>query len=759
MHVGYVGNFRHSFCTEVHVKCSLEELGHRVTPLQEDGVNWVALPRLARSRRFDLLLWTRTWSTDGRRALTALAEIQRHGIHTASFHLDRWWGLDREYQVMSEPFFRTELVVTADGGHEFEWGRVGVNHRWLPPGVFGAECVQRAPRPDRFPHDIVFVGSHPYPHKEWAQHRTAMIERIERRYRGRFKVWPERGRPLRGEELGILYASAKIVLGDSCLAGSQERYWSDRIPETLGRGGFLIHPDVRGLDEWYRNGVELVTYPLDDLDTLEALVEHYLNHEDERRAIAEQGRATTLARDTYVHRMSTLLEWVTNPEKETAIVTFPPAPASITTSPPSRPRVDLTGKPSRSKPPSERATGCDDCARVPSVSCVVCGGTLDHVLCLGNAPVANRLRDSEDEPVERFPLHVARCSECTTVQLVSRPPAETLFGVDYPYRSSQSRTMLASAAHLAEYLTRSLSLGADDVVMEVGSNDGYLLRHYMRRGVQVLGFDPAESAAADAQQIGVTTETVFFDRKLGAAHAGEASIVHANNVLAHVDDPDDIVAGIAEMLRPDGLLVVETPWLAALIDAGAFDTIYHEHRFYWSADALARLLSRHNLHVVHIEHLHDLHGGTLRVFARKGSGWSLELWHTLSLEQAAGLADRHWGERFEIIHRGQVEQLRRWWEGMEPIAGYGAAAKATVLLHVLDVRGPLWVVDSTPAKQGKWTPCGSLVLPPIELERRMPPDCVIFPWNFAREIAGKAQPYVEAGGRLWTLIPRVERVA
>lgn len=404
---------------------------------------------------------------------------------------------------------------------------------------------------------------------------------------------------------------------------------------------------------------------------------------------------------------------------------------------------------------------CDDCPAVEAgeATCAICGAVLADVLCLGHAPIANQLRDHDTDPILTHACHVAACSLCTTVQLVSRPSAAVLFDDSYPYRSSQSLTMVRSAATLARYMTQALNLGGGDRVFEIGSNDGYLLRHYLRDGVAVHGFDPAVGAAEDARLVGVDTTCVHFDSEVGRAFEGKARVVHAHNVLAHVDDPDDVVAGIARLLTFDGVAVIETPWLAALLDAGAFDTIYHEHRFYWSVRSLAALLARHGLSVMGIEHLPDLHGGSVRLFASKVDGWSIDVAHTLAGERLAGLDQPSaWARRFAIIHRGQVETLRRWFEQVDPVAGYGAAAKAAVLLHVLDVAGPRWVVDSTPAKQGKWTPSGALVLPPDALDERVPGDCVVFPWNFADEIAGKAQRYVASGGRLWALMPNVRRL-
>lgn len=795
MIVAYVGNFRHSWCTEIHVKASLEALGHRVVPLQEDQSSWATIPRVVKRQRCDMLLWTRTWGGDNAAADRGLQQLRDAGVPSVSFHLDRWWGLERQYQLDEEAFFRTDLVVTAERGRDEDWASKNITHRWLPPGVFHAECEPVEPDHDRFPHDVVFVGSHPYPHPGWEPARTAMLQSVEQLVGDRLGVWPQNGKPLRGRDLQTLFASATIVIGDSCLMGDVTHYWSDRIPETLGRGGFLIHPAVEGLSDWYRDGVDLVTYPLGDYGTLVNLVADFLSADRARDDIAAHGRQTVLDRDTYVHRMTTVLAWVedlkagrplsmiegfvpfaslTTPAVERELLTIPDE--LLATADPNDPRtlepIILRGPAdviSKAQWRSAAALGapdvsCDDCARIGELRCAICEHELRDVLCLGDAPIANKLRASADEPVERHPLHVVQCTSCGTVQLSSRPPAETLFDGAYPYRSSQSRTMLASASRLAQYVTTALSLSRDDLVLEVGSNDGYLLKHYQRLGSRVLGYDPAREAAFDATDIGVHTIVEFFDRKAGEQLRSQAMVVHANNVLAHVDDPNDLMAGMAAALRPEGVLVIETPWLMPMIDDGAFDTIYHEHRFYWSAHALDQLFTRHDLNVVGVEQHRQLHGGTLRVFAQHWSApqtGCIDWRYLLEQEKRAGITDGGWADRYVTIHRGQVEKLRRWWQGITPAAGYGAAAKGSVMMHVLGdgCRAPLWVVDSTLAKQGKYTPAGSLVLPPEELAARMPSDCVIFPWNFAEEIARRAAQYVEQGGRLWSLIPDVQRVA
>lgn len=314
--VAYVGNFAHSFCTERHIELALGSLGFRTLRLQESRTNWGHVRRQVTRARARALLWTRTWDVNRNAARQALAHLRDDGVPTVSFHLDRWWGLDREYQIATEPFFRTDVVFTADGG-DHDWAAAGVNHRWLPPGVSASDCVPARPDPSAWPQAVVFVGSYPYPHAAWAPYREQVIVTARRAAGSHgFEVLPGRdpdGRPrpaVREGRLRSLYATARIVVGDSCLAGGAVRYWSDRIPETLGRGGFLIHPEVEGLDDWYRNGVHLVTYPLGDFDALGDLIAYWLRpaQDDERRAIAAAGRELVLGRDTYTHRMSTVLE-------------------------------------------------------------------------------------------------------------------------------------------------------------------------------------------------------------------------------------------------------------------------------------------------------------------------------------------------------------------------------------------------------------------------------------------------------------------
>jgi SAM-dependent methyltransferase len=392
---------------------------------------------------------------------------------------------------------------------------------------------------------------------------------------------------------------------------------------------------------------------------------------------------------------------------------------------------------------------CEDCGA--SWVCGACGsGRMESVVCLGDQPLANGLLDDPGEVSVCYPLHMVVCAACLAVQLTRQVPPAVMFGA-YPYFSSQSTTMVDSARALARRLIGERDLGQKDVVLEVGSNDGYLLRWYAEAGIEAVGVDPARECAAVAAEAGVRTVVDYFGSGVADEYAGTAAVVHANNVLAHVPDPAEILAGIRRVLRPDGMLVVETPWLVPMVEECQFDVIYHEHRWYWSLSSFISICARAGLNIVDVEHL-PLHGGSLRLFAIPDWGVSCRasvgetLRAEFGLDSSEELAD--FGNR--ITQR--IDGLRRWREGLAaPVAGYGAAAKGTMMLAQL---GPVdWVVDSTPAKIGRWLPVGVPIRDPSTLVDEMPPECILLAWNFAAEIAEKARTYTDQGGRLWTTTP------
>lgn len=310
MRVAYVGNFGAPHSTENEIRKAWGALGVEVLPIQEETTRWASLPDRVTS--CDLVMWTRTADldrdpdADKRRALDVFRE---RGVPTVAYHLDRWWGLKRENSVRTEAFFRCEYVCTADGGHDDQFADLGINHRWFPPAISEFETEPGTPS-DQWRSDLAFVGSwqHGY-HAEWT-HRMALVDWLRANY-GDCRFWPEPGRPaVRGDALRDLYASIEIAVGDSCLSGGATRYWSDRIPETLGRGAFLIHPYVTGIAEHFTPGQHLVTWEHGDFDTLRTLIGIYLNDDAERSRIAAAGRQHVLENHTYTVRMRQVLDLV-----------------------------------------------------------------------------------------------------------------------------------------------------------------------------------------------------------------------------------------------------------------------------------------------------------------------------------------------------------------------------------------------------------------------------------------------------------------
>lgn len=308
----YVGNFAAEHSTENHLRRALQHLGHEVTTIQESGLDWQKVPSLALGH--DLFLWTRTAGFDPADLNVQARAVRDVGerMPTVGYHLDRWVGLDREPDVERSPFFRLQFLFTADGGHADFWAERGVNHWWMPPGVLGLEC-EPGQRHRSLLADVGFVGSlRNYGHTEWGPYRRALYEFLITRYGSRFRFW-ERG--VRGRALADLYASVKVLVGDSCLAGDGEMlpqgvrggagwYWSDRVAETTGRGGFLIHPSVAGLREQHPN---LHLYTLGNFDDLGRMIDVALEHPDATRSYAEVNREHTLAHHTYEIRMRTML--------------------------------------------------------------------------------------------------------------------------------------------------------------------------------------------------------------------------------------------------------------------------------------------------------------------------------------------------------------------------------------------------------------------------------------------------------------------
>lgn len=326
MRILQIGNFVPPHSTENHLKEAMEALGHQVATLQEDDASrWgmvAGLVKAGNGRLPEVVVWTRTKSLTERVPLetrldlcTALKEA---GIPLFGVHLDRWWGLARESDLTSgDPYF-TDLVsilFTADGGHDDKWAEIGVTHRWFQPAVSHVEANRAGEFRQELCSPIAFVGSWQDYHPEWGRRRE-LIEWLQRKYPDRLRLWPKLGQPgIRGQELCDLYESSCIVVGDSCLVPRRDgtpikRYISDRVPETIGRGGFLIHPRVEGVTDGtsYTEGEHLVCY--DTLDELDEKIRYYISHDDERLAIAVSGQRHVRENHTYLNRMKEVLSYV-----------------------------------------------------------------------------------------------------------------------------------------------------------------------------------------------------------------------------------------------------------------------------------------------------------------------------------------------------------------------------------------------------------------------------------------------------------------
>jgi len=383
-------------------------------------------------------------------------------------------------------------------------------------------------------------------------------------------------------------------------------------------------------------------------------------------------------------------------------------------------------------------------------------------LCESYVP-ADKLADAESF----YPLHVYICDECLLVQLPVHVSGEDIFS-DYAYFSSYSDSWVAHAKRYADGMIARLRLGQGSLVTEVASNDGYLLRHFVAAGIPVLGVEPAANVAEAAISIGIRTEVAFLGAETGqeiADRHGQADLVAANNVFAHVPDIRGFAAGLRALVKDGGLVTLEFPHLARLIEQRQYDTIYHEHFSYLTLLTSSRALATAGLRVVDVDEL-PTHGGSLRVYAvpEESAGEpGTRVKAVLDREEAAGLhsVSGHAGFAGQVlaVKRELVRFLLDAAEAGKSVAGYGAPGKGNTLLNHCGIRSDLlsYTVDRSPVKQGKFLPGTRIpIFAPERLEQTKPDYVLVLPWNLREEIS-KQLDYVRMwGGRLVFPIPQLE---
>ncbi len=403
-----------------------------------------------------------------------------------------------------------------------------------------------------------------------------------------------------------------------------------------------------------------------------------------------------------------------------------------------------------------------DSARV--TTCRSCGSAeLVPFLQLGKTPIANALLRSPEEVSPEFPLETGVCTDCNLSQLLYVLPADAIFDADYPYYSSFSDQLDRHGRKHCDDLAAGGRLGPGRFLVEVASNDGYLLRHLPAGGTRILGIEPSPGPARAAQEIGVPTLVEFLDPEVGARvreEHGPANVVLANNVMAHVPDLPGFVAGMVAMLADDGILQVENPGVRWLIEHVEFDTAYHEHYCYFSSRAVHNLMARYGLVLNDIEFFPDLHGGTLRWTCSRSPEVSDRARQHLREEDELGLGGLEpylsFGSRVAATQRELLALLGRLKDEGHSIAAYGAAAKGATLLNStgIDVDTIDFVVDRNPHKQGFWVPGARVPILPVEaLVERQPDYVLMLAWNYAQEIRDQQQEYERRGGRFIVPVP------
>ena len=392
-------------------------------------------------------------------------------------------------------------------------------------------------------------------------------------------------------------------------------------------------------------------------------------------------------------------------------------------------------------------------------------------LDLGSAPPSNAYLAAEDlkKPEKWYPLHILVCEKCFLVQTEDYAEADELFSEDYAYFSSFSKSWLAHAEKFVETVQKRFSLDADSHVVEIASNDGYLLQYVKERGIPCMGIEPTKSTAAAAREKGIETREEFFGEaqaKKLAAEGKQADLTVANNVLAHVPDINDFIAGFAALLKENGVACFEFPHLMRLVEFGQFDTVYHEHYSYLSLTAVEHVFAAGGLKIFDVEEW-PTHGGSLRLYACRAESdthkMEKSVTELLAQEKEAGMRAAEYYQGFQKkadrIKNDFLDFLLTAGRMKKKVVGYGAAAKGNTLMNYAGVRPDLlpFVVDLNPAKQGKFLPGSRIPVAAEELLKTVRPDfVVILPWNLGVEIKEQLAYIRDWGGKFVTAVPELE---
>ncbi len=399
-------------------------------------------------------------------------------------------------------------------------------------------------------------------------------------------------------------------------------------------------------------------------------------------------------------------------------------------------------------------------------NCRSCGmRTLENIISFGKMPLANALlKRSELKAKETlYPLNLMFCSSCALVQIRETVAPEKLFS-HYLYFSSFADTMLKHAEALSASLIASRKLGSKSLVVEIASNDGYLLKNFVKRQIPVLGIEPAKNIAKEAQKKGVKTVNEFFGESLArrlTSEGARADVVVALNVMAHVQDLNGFVNGIRLLLKEDGIAVIEVPYVKDLVNGAKFDTIYHEHLCYFSFLSLCHLFERHGLFIREVVRK-DIHGGSLRMVVSKTQAVSTSAHRFFQAEKKAGMDKFIFYKRFAQAVKSVKKSLKgvliKHKRSGKSLAAYGAGAKGVVLLNYCGIGKELldFTVDRSTHKQGRFVPGVRLPIhAPSELLRRKPDYVLLLTWNFAKEILSQQRKFIQNGGRFVIPVPKV----